>query len=562
MLISEISIRGFKSYGNNEQVLKLNTEKGELALIAASNGNGKSALLSSFEYALYGKVRGRKRKFATLATLPNRINGELLNKIKFNSNGTEVEVHRGIGPNVLKLFENGVENNRAGKSNLDEKIVNYIGIDLETYNSFISMSINDFKNFISLTSEEKQILLDKLFNLDIINDLNVILKELNAANKKQLIKYDSEINSFNESLDSIKRSIDKSLQTEKLNIQLEIDEINDNIKSKKDEYLALKDKIDKIKLKEKELKTDLDKEKEQFINIQNDIRNCQKEIDLYNSGKCFTCGTSFESDHFESLKNILLDKKKKVEEVKLEVELNLKTLRERQTKLNDISEKANSSFSDITYLMKSYKEQISKLENQKVNSTSKNTSIVEFENTIKEIEDKKKVSEDNSLSSKEKEVYYKELQKILGEDGVKKNIISNIISPINKFIDENLKKIGLQYTVVLDETFTAEIKHLNEVIDHDTLSSGENKMINIIILIAYLKLIRTKKHINILFLDEVFATIDVDNIQKILDLFKVFATEYKINIFLIHHAVLNKESFDRIIHIEKEVFSYIKEEKI
>ena len=562
MLISEISIRGFKSYGNNEQVLKLNTEKGELALIAASNGNGKSALLSSFEYALYGKVRGRKRKFATLSTLPNRINGELLNKIKFNSNGTEVEIHRGIGPNVLKLFENGVENNRAGKSNLDEKIVNYIGIDLETYNSFISMSINDFKNFISLTSEEKQILLDKLFNLDIINDLNLILKELNASNKKQLIKHDSEINSFNESLDSIKRSIDKSLQTEKLNIQLEIDEINSNIKSNKDEYLSLKEKIDKIKLKEKELKIDLEKEKEQFINIQNDIRNCQKEIDLYNSGKCFTCGTSFESEHFESLKLILLEKKKKVEELKLEIELNLKTLKERQAKLNDISDKANNSFNDITYLMKSYKEQISKLENQKVNNSSKNTSIVEFENTIKEIEEKKKVSEDNSIASKEKEIYYKELQKILGEDGVKKNIISNIISPINKFIDENLKKIGLQYTVVLDETFTAEIKHLNEVIDHDTLSSGENKMINIIILIAYLKLIRTKKHINILFLDEVFATIDVDNIQKILDLFKVFATEYKINIFLIHHAVLNKESFDRIIHIEKEVFSYIKEEKV
>jgi DNA repair exonuclease SbcCD ATPase subunit len=562
MLISEISIKGFKSYGNNEQVLKLNTEKGELALIAAPNASGKSALLSSFEYTLYGKVRGRKRKFATLATLPNRINGELLNKIKFNSNGTEVEVHRGIGPNILKLFENGVENNRAGKSNLDEKIINYIGIDLETYNSFISMSINDFKNFISLTSEEKQILLDKLFNLDIINDLNLILKELNASNKKQLIKYDSEINSFNESLDSIKRSIDKSLQTEKINIQLEIDEINKNINSKKEEYLSLKDKIDKIKIKEKELKTDLDKEKEQYINIQNDIKNCQKEIDLYNSGKCFTCGTSFESDHFESLKSILLDKKKKVEEIKLEVELNLKTLREKQIKLNDISDKANSSFNDLTYLMKSYKEQISKLEKQKITSISKNTSIVEFENTIKEIEDKKKISEDSSISSKEKEVYYKELQKILGEDGVKKNIISNIINPINKFIDENLKKIGLQYTVVLDETFTAEIKHLNEVIDHDTLSSGENKMINIIILIAYLKLIRTKKHINVLFLDEVFATIDVDNIQKILDLFKIFAIDYKINIFLIHHAVLNKESFDRIIHIEKEVFSYIKEEKI
>ena len=85
MLISELGIRGFKSYGNNEQVLKLNTEKGELILLVGNNGAGKSSLLDSFDYTLYGKVRGRKKKWATLSTLPNRINGELLNRIKFNS---------------------------------------------------------------------------------------------------------------------------------------------------------------------------------------------------------------------------------------------------------------------------------------------------------------------------------------------------------------------------------------------------------------------------------------------------------------------------------------------
>lgn len=44
MLISEISIRGFKSYGNNEQILKLNTEKGELVLLVGKNGSGKSVV--------------------------------------------------------------------------------------------------------------------------------------------------------------------------------------------------------------------------------------------------------------------------------------------------------------------------------------------------------------------------------------------------------------------------------------------------------------------------------------------------------------------------------------
>src|ERR1022692_1729334 len=185
MIIEEIGIRGFKSFGNNENIVKLNTEKGELILLVGGNGRGKSSFLRSFEYVLYGKCRGdgRSKKWSTLSTLPNRINGELLNRIKFKSNGTEVEVKRGINPNILDLYENGVKNERAGKSNLDEKIEGYIGMDIETFKSFISMSIDAFKNFISLSNEEKQLLLDKLFNLEVINILNTILKDINKNNK-------------------------------------------------------------------------------------------------------------------------------------------------------------------------------------------------------------------------------------------------------------------------------------------------------------------------------------------------------------------------------------------
>jgi len=41
MIIQEVEIRGFKSFENNEQVLKLNTEKGELILLVGNNGAGK-----------------------------------------------------------------------------------------------------------------------------------------------------------------------------------------------------------------------------------------------------------------------------------------------------------------------------------------------------------------------------------------------------------------------------------------------------------------------------------------------------------------------------------------
>ena len=119
--------------------------------------------------------------------------------------------------------------------------------------------------------------------------------------------------------------------------------------------------------------------------------------------------------------------------------------------------------------------------------------------------------------------------------------------------------MGLKFDIKLDDAFNANIKSLGSKVDHNTLSTGETKKVNILILIAYLKLIRTKKFINILFLDEVFSSIDMDGIDSILKLLKSFANDYNINIFVVHHALLSREMFDRVIHIDKEIFSNIKE---
>jgi len=563
MLISEIGIRGYKSFGNNEQVVKLNTESGELVLLVGKNGNGKSSLLESFEYTLYGKVKsGKTKKWHKLSTLPNRINGELLNSIKFISNSTEVEVKRGISPNVLELIENGVLNERAGKANIDEKIEKYIGMDIETFKSFISMSINDFKNFISLTNEEKQLLLDKLFNLEVINILNGILKDINKNNKVRLASLDSEIKTLDESIDSIRRSIEKAIEREKENIQAEIEQLMLDMSSKKEDYKNLKEKVEKIKEKGNELNEELDTEKRQFINTQNDIKNVQREIDLYDSGKCPTCRTDFNSDHFISLRQTLVEKKDGFTSILKEIEENIKSIKEKQQKLKTLSEKTTTSFNDLNYLLRNYKAQIEKLTSKKSKESGKESvNIQEFQNTIIELGDKKTLSQDGSTICKEKEMYYKELNRILSEDGVKKAIISGIIKPINHFVSENVKKMLLPFDVKLDETFTAEIKSLGISIEHDTLSTGETKRINIAILIAYLKLIRTKKHINILFLDEVFSSIDLEGIDSILLLLKSFANDYNINIFVVHHAILSEEMFDKILKINKEVFTSIEEVK-
>jgi len=565
MLISEIGIRGFRSFGNNEQVVKLNTDKGELMLLVGNNGNGKSSFLSSFEYTLYGKVRGgRQKKWSTLSTLPNRINGELLNRISFTSNGVEVEVKRGISPNKLELWENGVLNERAGKANIDDAIESYVGLDIETFKSFISMSINDFKNFISLSNEEKQLLLDKLFNLEVINILNSILKELAKNNKVRMASLDAEIRTLDESIASINRSIEKSIEKSiergKQDIQSEIDRLMTEMNEKKEDYKALKEKVDKIKEKEEILSKEIENEKKQYIIVQGDIKNVQREIDLYDSGKCPTCGTDFDSDHFVALREALVEKKAGFDRIKTEIEGNIAAVKERQIKLKSIADGTQSSYSEMSFFLKNCKTQIEQLNRKKQTvDVVENVDVEEFRRTITELEDKKGRGQDGVATTRDKELYYKELNKIFGEDGVKKSIIAGIIKPINAFIAENIGKMGIPFEVRLDETFTAEIRQFGSAIESDSLSTGENKRVNIAILIAYLKLIRTKRHINILFLDEVFSSIDIEGIDSILTLLKSFANEYNINIFVVHHAILNQEMFDRILKINKEVFSSIEE---
>ncbi len=557
MIIKELTIKNFRSFGNNEQTLSINDEKGELILISGRNGSGKSSIFSCVEYVLYGRIQGKNKRIS-LQSIPNRMNRELLSSIKFKSEGTNIEIKRGINPNILELYENDILYDRAGKSNIEDRIQKWIGIDLDTFKSFLMLSIADFKNFISLSTEEKRLLLDKLFNLEAINILNNILKTVASENKKNIEILDREIYSFESSIQSIKNNLEKAKQIELTNISIQIDEIKTSIISKKEQWESLKDKKIKIEAKEIEINSKIEDDKREFVIISNEIKNCQKSIDLYNTGKCPMCQSILDGHDHLQIKKSFEDKKISLEELKEKFNLTIEEWNNRRIKLRKISADTNELYGDLTSTLRNLKFELDKL-NQKNVENIDSESIKKIMESVTEIESKKINTIDKIEILKEKNLYHKELSKVFSEDGVKKVIIKNIINPINLFIDQNVKKINLPFQIVLDETFDAKIYSLGQEIDPETLSTGENKKTNIVILIAYLKLIRLKRNLNILFLDEVFASIDIESIDYILALLKDFANEYKINIFLVHHALLNSEHFNRILLIEKDIFTRIEE---
>lgn len=557
MIIKNLNIKNFKSFGNNEQSIELKDE-GSLILLSGKNGSGKSSIIDSFDYVFYNKVGGRKNKKTKLSSLPNRINGNLENTVEFTaSNGTDVKIVRGYKPSKLELWEDGVKNERAGNSKLETLIENHIGIDYETFKSFISMSINDFKNFLSLSPEEKKLLLDKLFNLQVINDLNKILNKLISENKKDLEVIDKEIEVITDNIDNINSNIEKVKQNKKDNYTKRIEELKEKIIKGKEPLGEIKEKIETIKNKRKELVESIEKEKTTLIETRSNIKRIDEQLKLFENDKCPTCQGNLDSDFHKGLKESFEERKKSLEKIIENVTKKGSDLAARKNKLDTLLEKGVNKQNDITSDLKSMKNDYDLLLEK--NNQKKDTDLDEFINTVDNLKSKLNVSQEAKSDLSDKSVYHKYLKHVFSDNGVKKTIINNIVNPINHFIHENIQQLNLPFEVTLDDKFNAQITSFGEEIDPDTLSTGENKLLSVCVLISYINLIRTKRQINVIFLDEVFSSIDVERINDVIKLLRHLADQSNINIFLIHHAVLDSNSFDKIIRVNKDIFTELEE---
>ena len=152
MIIKSISLRNFKSFGNNTQSVKFEDNSSDLILLTADNGGGKSSFQQSFDFSLFGIVRGKSGKRVPQAILSNRINKNLETEIEFINNLSDtIKIQRNLEPTNAKIFINGIDETKKFKNYKKEDRDKVIGFDFETYKSFISMSVSDFANFIDLS---------------------------------------------------------------------------------------------------------------------------------------------------------------------------------------------------------------------------------------------------------------------------------------------------------------------------------------------------------------------------------------------------------------------------
>ena len=145
------------------------------------------------------------------------------------------------------------------------------------------------------------------------------------------------------------------------------------------------------------------------------------------------------------------------------------------------------------------------------------------------------------------------IEMVLGEDGVKNMAIKTILPGLNTTIAQMVSEMHLSFHIRFDDKFDCIINHLGEDVNPKTLSTGERKKADFIIVIAIIKLLKLRfPQLNILFLDEIFSSVDADGVYSVLKILNKVIKENNLNTLVINHTVLPQEIFDKKIEIYKD----------
>lgn len=544
MKIKSIEFKNFVSFGNKIQRLEFPEKEGNFYLVVGSNGAGKSSLSDVMKFGAYGKV-GNKR----LKDIPNRFNGNTRTKIELSSRNENIIIKRGLSPNFLELEVDGVFYDQAGKKNAEEYIEEEVlGIPFYVFNNIISLSVNDFKSFLSMSPHDKRMIIDKIFGLEIFNTIRWLIREEIKKIKDEslsLLKESEAIditisNSKNE-LENLKKEIETNT-TETRNIILNnIKKYNDKLEEIKNKIDGIVEKDDKANIKLKDLTEQLNKDKQNYHEV-------KRKKELYENEKCPECESDLETEFHKNILNECLKKELPLKENIENTTESIKNINKLKIKINDNIILFRTKKAEFNTIISNYNEQLKNLDD-KTNLSFQTNSI---ERIIKESGERKiKVIKKKDIKNN-KNNFYKILEDIYGDKGIKQLAITKILPSLNSEIRKVIAELRMNYKVVFNYNFEPEISQLGYDVSIPQLSTGERKKIDFSVLIALIRLMKIKfPSMNIIFLDEIFSSLDADSIHHILKILSDTTKEIGLNIFVVNHAPLPEEIFDYKITMNK-----------
>lgn len=548
MRLLEFSYKNILSYGNKIQSFKFDDKPG-LILVEGENGAGKSSIKEALTVAIYGRSAIRKMK-----DIPNWINRNAQTSVTFvTTSGEKVEITRGVDPNFSDIKINGSQFNLPDKRKVDEFIEEELAkIPFSVFCNTISLSFDDFKSFVNLSKEDKRKIVDKIFGLDILSDMRAKVKEEVRENKKQLDILDSTIllnetnlESYSSQLKELTQKIKKKKDDLLSQLVAKIETSKKLVDETKEKYQEISDQI-------KEITKDKTSLSEEVSKLKSSIRDFSSKLELYNKNRCPHCLNDLHSDSSIEIKKKIEDRLTELREALPQKEEDLNQLGERVTDLLLTKSEAESNYHSASAELKSLNSSL--LAAQQEDDSDESASIKKI---IEDLEKSLSSEKEKKVKLEDTKSLYLGLDDLLSDSGIKKSMIDKIIPALNDRIFEISEKLEFKFPFEFDSDFNPIINYLGMQISPESLSTGQRKKMNLVVLLAFIEIIKMKHNqMNVMFLDEIFSSLDKSNVYRAISILKDYSEKYGMTIFVVSHESLPEELFSyRILVTQQDHFS-------
>ena len=543
MRIESVEWKNFNSYGNVPQRIDLGNG-GDLYLLLGGNGNGKSTISEVITFSLYGKLENKKK-----GDLPNRINKNLWCRIVVISKGKKITITRGVSPGLFEVEIDGVPYDTSGTSNVQDYLeYELFDIPYQVFKNIIVLSINDFRSFLTMSVGDKRNIVDRLFGFTLINTMRDSIRSERREIREQIKTINDELNIIEESIISINEKIE-SLEKSKVEDNIKLaSEYREKIIGLISEKKKLEDLVSKIKEKESEMISTLNGEQKDLNEIKFEVKNAKAKINLYENNQCPTCGSDLHTEHHQSIKENLEETLLLNEDKMFALDESVKSVSSKTKEISTKIQEIQSSVIRINLMINQYKNEAERLvkENKEIDENY-------LQDLVNENSNKAKERKTNHIKKVQEDTFLEVVESVLGDDGVKNLAMKTILPSLNQSIHNMAAQIHLPYSIKFDDKFNCIINALGEEINPKSMSTGERKKADFIIIIAMLKILKIRyPSLNLLFLDEIFSSVDSAGIYEIIKILSEVSKENNLNTWVINHTELPMELFDKKVEVYRE----------
>jgi len=576
--IKNLIVKNFMSVGNVSQAVDFDKEHLTLVLgenldlggddSGSRNGTGKTTIVNSLSYALYGQALTNIKK----ENLINKINQKnMLVTVEFEKDGTKYRIERGRKPNILKVYINDQEqqdqsevDESQGDSRETQRFIDHaLGMSHTMFRHLVALNTYT-EPFLSMRAAEQREVIEQLLGITLLSEKAEVLKTLVKESKDAVQVETLRIDSIKNANINVQKSIDSlALKSAAWNTKKEqdIESLakammrleNVDIEAELESHAALKvwdEQNSKLK--------DLIKQKSSYDTAlgqaEKTVKKYERDVIALADKKCPQC----EQDLHDHKHELLIDDATKNLEDALayqqSVTAHSTALQEQIAAINDLPVKP-MTFYDTHAEALGHKNNLDNLERA---LTTKIEEVNPYAEQVEELKNTalQEITWDTVNALTRVKDHQEFLLKLLTnkDSFIRKKIIDQNLNYLNKRLSYYIETLGLPHSVVFLNDLTVEITHFGQDLDFDNLSRGERNRLILSMSFAFRDVWENLyQSINLLFVDELMDSgLDLAGVEAGLGVLKKLSRERDKNVYLISHKEELIGRVNNILRVVKE----------